>query len=297
MKTVVVFGATGHQGGSVLRALADDAAYHVRAVTRSTTSDKVLELALLHPRVEWVEADVSSAASVARAVANAHVVFGMTQYTEALASSHELAHGKRIVDACVSANVEFLVFSTLPSAQAISSGECAHVRHFEDKHRIYEYLRTQQTIRWAAVQPAVYLQNIPASARWDDQGGQNELVFGFFGDAQRKLPYIDVSRDFGSVVRYVIERPDEFNGQCVPAVSGYFSPQEIVDAFVRVSGVRASVVEVPLEVVPDANLRAMFEFLGKYDMFAGNSIQLPLQLATPESYWEHCRFHGPPKKL
>ncbi|KAJ2499703.1 hypothetical protein GGH96_003290 [Coemansia sp. RSA 1972] len=289
---VVVFGATGHQGGSVLRALATDPLYHVRAVTRSTTSEKVLELALKYPHVEWVEANVDDS-SIAKAVNGAHVVFGMTQYFAASANRSEAEQGQRIIDACVEAGVGFVVFSTLPSALRVSQGECANVTHFEDKHKIQQYLAQQQTLKWAVVQSAVYFQNVAASARWDDNG---KLAFGFFGDTTRKLPYIDVNRDFGTIVKHILDNRTSYTCAIVPAVSGYYSPQEIIEAFTRVTGIRASAVGVPFEFAPDANLRSMFEFLDKYDMFEGNAKVL-VEVATPEMYWEQCRFHGPPKKL
>ena len=44
-KLIVVLGATGIQGGAVLRALKDDPKYKVRAVTRDPDSDKAKALA------------------------------------------------------------------------------------------------------------------------------------------------------------------------------------------------------------------------------------------------------------
>ncbi|KAJ2829053.1 hypothetical protein IWW50_001064 [Coemansia erecta] len=298
--TVVVFGATGQQGGSVLRALASDSKYHIRAITRSTTSKKVLELALKYPHVSWHETDTSSNASVSAAVANADVVFGMTQYTipseSTKSGSAEIDEGRRIIDACVNARVQFVVFSTLPSALQISAGECTQVKHFEDKYAIQQYLCEQEGVDWAVVQPAVYLQNVPASARLDDEGVR--LAFGFVGDVERKIPYVDVGRDFGSVVKYVIDNRKEYAKRVVPAVSGFYSPREIVDAFTEVTGIEAAVVNVPFEFVPDKNLRAMFEFLDRFDLFAqSDTCDLPLEFSTLRMFWEHCNFRGLPKKL
>ncbi len=39
-KLVTIFGATGAQGGSVLKAMQSDPAYMLRAITRNTQSDK-----------------------------------------------------------------------------------------------------------------------------------------------------------------------------------------------------------------------------------------------------------------
>ncbi|KAJ2452185.1 hypothetical protein EV183_003112 [Coemansia sp. RSA 2336] len=303
---VVVFGATGNQGSSVVEALANDSKYQVLALTRSTTSERVLRLMSKHPNVKWYEADVNSSSSVANAVANADVVFAMTQYfaapkftAEKETASNEVEQGQRIIDECIRANVKFLIFSTLPSAAKVSQGEFTQVKHFEDKYGIQQMMEQkcqEAGIKWAAVQPAVYFQNIPASARWDEQ---NALIFGFFGDSDRKLPYIDIERDFGPIVKCMIDQQDQMNGKVIRAVSGYFSPNEVVEAFSAVTGIKASAIQVPFEFLQDLNLRGMFEFLEKYDMYAEtpDACPLALPLATPKDYWKHCRFHGPPKKL
>ncbi|KAJ2845855.1 hypothetical protein IWW36_004613 [Coemansia brasiliensis] len=303
---VVVFGATGNQGGSVVEALANDSKYQVRALTRSITSERVLKLMRKYPKVEWFEADANSSSSVANAVANADVVFAMTQYFAALkltaegeTTSNEVEQGQCIIDECIKANIKLLIFSTLPSAAKISKGEFTQVKHFEDKYEIQQMLEQKSKevgMNWAVVQPAVYFQNIPTGARWDEQ---NSLAFGFFGDTDRKLPYLDVDRDFGPIVKYIIDQQDKMDGRVIPAVSGYYSPNEIVEAFSAVTGIEASAIQVPFEFLQDLNLRGMFEFLEKYDMYAETPgvSPLPLTLTTPKDYWKHCRFHGPPKKL
>jgi NmrA-like family len=43
-RVIVVMGATGAQGGSVVRAMKDDKRFHVRAATRNPNSDKAKEL-------------------------------------------------------------------------------------------------------------------------------------------------------------------------------------------------------------------------------------------------------------
>ena len=45
MKTIVVFGATGKQGGSVVTSLLDDGVFHVKAVTRDPAKDNSKALA------------------------------------------------------------------------------------------------------------------------------------------------------------------------------------------------------------------------------------------------------------
>jgi uncharacterized protein YbjT (DUF2867 family) len=61
-KTIAVFGSTGSQGGSVVRALTN-AGFHVRALTRSANSDRAKNLAQ-QANVSVVEANLDDAASL-----------------------------------------------------------------------------------------------------------------------------------------------------------------------------------------------------------------------------------------
>jgi len=71
-KIIAVVGATGAQGGGLVRAILKDGsgAYGVRALTRDTSSDKAKELASLGAKL--VPADVDDAASLERAFSGAH---------------------------------------------------------------------------------------------------------------------------------------------------------------------------------------------------------------------------------
>jgi uncharacterized protein YbjT (DUF2867 family) len=79
-KIFTIFGATGNQGGSVLRAVLAhptlSKTYKIRAITRDVT--KPSSTALAARGVEVVAADMNDAASVHKAVAGSSIVFGVT---------------------------------------------------------------------------------------------------------------------------------------------------------------------------------------------------------------------------
>jgi len=70
-KIIAVVGATGAQGGGLVRAILEDPAggFAVRAITRKPESDKARALAALGAEV--VAADLDDAASIERAFAGA----------------------------------------------------------------------------------------------------------------------------------------------------------------------------------------------------------------------------------
>lgn len=79
-KYLTVFGATGSQGGSVIRAVLAhpqlSKEYHLRAVTRDST--KPAAEALKAKGVDVVQGDLKDPASIAAAVAGSYAVFGVT---------------------------------------------------------------------------------------------------------------------------------------------------------------------------------------------------------------------------
>ena len=79
-KIIAVTGATGAQGGGLVRAILADksGAYAPRAITRKPDGDKARELAKLG--VEVVTADLDDTASLTKAFAGAHGAFCVTNF-------------------------------------------------------------------------------------------------------------------------------------------------------------------------------------------------------------------------
>ncbi|KAJ1927145.1 hypothetical protein FBU59_007248, partial [Linderina macrospora] len=156
---VVIFGATGQQGASILRSLAGSPKYHIRAVTRSASSANAQRLLHQYPSVELVEADLDHPDTVVDAVAGAQIVFGVTQFFQPaiMGSSdpaeHEFQQGKTLVDACVKQNVPYVIFSSCPSAIHKTSGEIGEIAFFDGKFKVQEYL-LKQPVKATVVQLA-----------------------------------------------------------------------------------------------------------------------------------------------
>ena len=79
-KIIVVFGATGAQGGGLVRAILSDpnSEFTVRAVTRDVNSDKAKELADLGAQL--VSADIDDPASMHKALDGAFGAYFVTFY-------------------------------------------------------------------------------------------------------------------------------------------------------------------------------------------------------------------------
>lgn len=106
---VLVFGATGRQGGAVTRHLRRQG-WGVRALTRSANSPRAA--ALRGAGVEVVVGDLSDPESIAAAMRGCYGVFSVQNYWEH-GLVHEVAQGKRVVDQARHAGVQHFVFASV----------------------------------------------------------------------------------------------------------------------------------------------------------------------------------------
>jgi uncharacterized protein YbjT (DUF2867 family) len=118
-KIIAVVGATGAQGGGLVRAiLADpDAGFAARAITRDPDSDRARELARLGAEV--VAADLDDPASFDRAFAGAHGAFCVTFFWEHFSPEKETAHARTLAGAAAQAGVGHVVWSTLEDTRTL----------------------------------------------------------------------------------------------------------------------------------------------------------------------------------
>src|SRR5260370_12541981 len=111
-KLIAVIGATGQQGGGVLRALQASGQFKVRALTRNP--DKHRKLA-----EEVVAADLGKPETLKAAFEGAHGVFLVTNFQEA--GTDELKQATAAIRAAKDAGVKHFVWSTLPSLYAFNA--------------------------------------------------------------------------------------------------------------------------------------------------------------------------------
>jgi len=112
-KIIAVVGATGAQGGGLVRSiLADPAAgFKVRALTRKAGGEKADALRALGAEV--VEADLDDAASLEKAFAGCHGAYCVTNYWEHFKPEKELSQAASMAQAARAAKLEHVVWSTL----------------------------------------------------------------------------------------------------------------------------------------------------------------------------------------
>src|SRR6185295_6881968 len=93
-KIIAVTGATGAQGGGLIRAILEDPKkeFTARAITRKPDSDKARALA--RQGVEVVAGDLDDAGSLRRALTGAHGAYFVTNFWEHFSADKEIAQVK-----------------------------------------------------------------------------------------------------------------------------------------------------------------------------------------------------------
>jgi uncharacterized protein YbjT (DUF2867 family) len=118
-KLIAVVGATGAQGGGLVRAILTDPArtFTVRAITRNPDGERARALARVG--VEVVTADLDDPQSVRRAFRGAHGAFCVTNFWEHFSVEREVAQGRAQADAVAAEGVRHAIWSTLEDTRKL----------------------------------------------------------------------------------------------------------------------------------------------------------------------------------
>src|SRR5258708_22196670 len=114
MKTILITGVTGHQGGAVARAL-QGTGFQLRGLTRKPDSEPAAALARSGVDLDIVKGDLDDEATLRGALAGAWGVFSVQNTAEAGVEREE-AQGKRLAKRAREAAVEHYVYPSRGSA-------------------------------------------------------------------------------------------------------------------------------------------------------------------------------------
>src|ERR1700687_4081695 len=131
-KTVLIAGATGRQGGALIRHLRPKG-WKLRALTRKTDSYASQELA--RQGVELVQGDLEDPGSLERAARGVYGIYSVQDYW-AVGARREVVQGKNLADAAKKAGVQHFVYGSVGGAERNSG-----IPHWESKWEIEKYIR------------------------------------------------------------------------------------------------------------------------------------------------------------
>ena len=236
-KLIAVIGATGQQGGAVVRALQSSGQFKVRALTRNPRKHR--ELA-----EEVVEADLDRPETLKAAFEGAHGVFLVTNFWEQ--GTDEFKQATAAVRAAKDAGVKHFIWSTLPDVEAISGGKL-DVPHFTGKAKIDRIVKEAGFAHHTFVIAPFFYQNLVGVLAPQKQE-DGTLGWALPIDPTVRGIHMGDITELGTIVAGAFASPDQAgNGEYLPLVGDFMSFNEIVDTLNR-QGHKFSFKQVPTEV-------------------------------------------------
>ncbi|KAH6967627.1 hypothetical protein BKA56DRAFT_497170 [Ilyonectria sp. MPI-CAGE-AT-0026] len=245
-KLLVVFGATGSQGGSVANIVLDSPdlskQYAVRAITRSASNPKAQTL--LQRGAEVVEADLDSPSSLKAALAGAHTVFAMTNTQQGGNTVEiETRQAGALCEELINAGAKYVIWSSLPFVRKFSNGKLK-VNHFDVKGEIEQRIRALP-IKSSFFVPAFFMQNF-SNVMAPTPANDGTYVFANSCTESTLMPLIDPT-DTGEWVAAILAEPDKYEGKSIAAAQGLYTWSEIAEAVSAASGKVVKFQAVPEE--------------------------------------------------
>jgi uncharacterized protein YbjT (DUF2867 family) len=267
---VLVTGATGKQGGHLVRELLARG-HSVRALTRKPESSAAAELA--DRGVTIVPGNFDDEGSLERAARGVDTVFAMsTPYgTSAKTETHE---GINIVRAASRARVKHLVYSSVAGADRASC-----IPHFDSKFEVEKEIR-RSGVPFTIVAPVFFMDNFLAD--WMAAGiAQGSIAMAL--PATRRLQQIPVE-DIAQFTALVIERRESFLGKRIDIASDELTLTTVAAAISEASGRPIKYTAIPIAAAraQSEDLARMYEW---FDRVGYDADVVGLRALYPEVSW------------
>jgi uncharacterized protein YbjT (DUF2867 family) len=226
-RRVVVCGATGQQGGAVLRHALQREGWEVVALSREPEGEKARRWSKEGAQV--VRADLEDRDSLIRAFQGADYVFGLTQpWSPDYRKCHperEVEQGRNITEACRETGVKLLVMS---SAAHLAEGKTG-IPHVDSKLEVEAYV-SQSGVPFTFIRPVQFMDNL-GSPFFPIRRGS---IRGFV-DGKVRVPYVAVD-DIGAFAALIFDGPEGFIGQGLDLVGDFISGEELCLLLSRLRG-------------------------------------------------------------
>ncbi|XP_012943193.1 nmrA-like family domain-containing protein 1 [Aplysia californica] len=219
-KVVVVFGATGMQGGSVARALARSGQFTVRGVTRDLESKRAQDL--VADGVDLMNYDLNERSGLQLILNGAYACFvnTATDFFDPNCLDTEIAQGCLIADYCKSEGVRHVVFSSQLHSVRVCS---IMARHLVAKAEIEQYMRELALPLTCLIMP-VYYQDLCHIFRPRTTDGRNYDIEIPMGQTPLDMMSVD---DVGGIVVSVLLNRDFYLDKTVSVCGDKITVREM----------------------------------------------------------------------
>ncbi len=266
---ILVAGATGAQGGGLVRAILNDpdGPFTARTLTRNVDSDKAQALAAAGAEV--VAADFDDPESLNRAFAGGYGAYLVTNFWEHFSPEKEIEQAAALADAAQQAGIQHVIWSTLEDTRNWIPLDDDRMPTLMDKYKVphFDAKGEADALFTARGLPTTFLRT---SFYWDNffgmgptRGEDGKLAITFPMD-DKKLPGI-AAEDIGKCAYGIFKKGPELIGETVGIAGEHLTGHQMAAALSEAIG-----EEVGYNAVPPEMYRS-FGFPGAEDM--GNMFQ------------------------
>ena len=253
-RIIAVLGATGAQGGGVVRAILNDAdgQFQARAITRNPDSEKAKDLA--QAGVEVVAADLDDIESLKKVFSGAYGIYGVTNFWEHFSPEKETKQANNIAEAAKETGAKHVIWSSFEDTRdnvPLSDDRMPtlmgnyKVPHFDSKaeaNKIFTNLGVPTTLLFT-------------SFYWDNfiyfgmgpKPGQDGVLGITFPMGNKKLPGI-AAEDIGKCAYGIFKAGSKYINKTVGIAGEHLTGGDTANAFTKAIGQKVVYNDVPAEM-------------------------------------------------
>lgn len=239
-RTIVVTGATGRQGGAVVRSLSAHG-WKVRALVRDPAKPAAQQLA--KNNIELIQGDLFTTASLEKALDGVYGVFSVQTSFAEHGMGGEIIQGKLLAEAAHTAQVQHFVYSSVGGAERESG-----IPHFESKWQVEKHIRALG-LPATILRPVFFMDNF-ASYFGTPIKQHNTLILPLHPNTRLQLI---ATENIGSFAALVFEQPTSFLGKALEIAGDELSMTELAETFSRVMKRTITFVEQPMDQIIQSN--------------------------------------------
>ncbi len=253
-KIIAVVGATGAQGGGLVRAILADpnGGFAVRALTRDVNSAKAKELAALGAEV--VAANVDDSGSLARAFAGAYGAYCVTFFWDHFSPDKEIAQVQAMASAAKAAGVKHVIWSTLEDTRLHVPLDDNRMPTLQGKYKVphfdakgaSDHLFTDAGVPTTFLLTSFYWDNLIHFGMGPKKGADGKLGF-VLPMADQKLPGI-AAEDIGRSAYGIFKAGNQYVGRTVGIAGEHLTGTQMAKALSDAFGQEIAYNYVPPEV-------------------------------------------------
>lgn len=234
-KNVLITGATGRQGGAVIRHMLPKG-WRLRALTRNPASHAAKDLA--RQGVEVVQGDLEAARSLEEICHGVYGIYSVQDFWS-VGAKREIQQGKNLADAAKKAGVRHFVYSSVGGAERNTG-----IPHWESKWEIEKHIRQLGL-------PATIFRPVSFMETYHILEVEVGILKGKLADPIRAdKPYQTIATDdIGAFVALAFERPNDFIGRELEIAGSELTNLEAAQVFSRVMGKPVKFRRLPLPIV------------------------------------------------